>query len=735
MTEKSGKKNSIQKSIRYIIKRAKRGSKPHIALIAGFAVCIVLIFALFVGAVFGGGKNAASDGEDMSQNELDAEYNPRDEALDTDQLGVTVLQETADAGKDYIDETLFIGDSNTVRTMLYGYTTWDNVIAAVSMGVQHIDNLQLVYFKGYKNPMTVIEAVEVYQPKRIIITYGTNNLFMDTDEFIERYRKQLKKIYDAYPYSDIIVNAVPPLDKERENTLLTMQAVDKMNKAIAEMCKEEGYKFLNSSEALKDRKTGFAKKDYTIGDGVHLSMKGMEALMNYITTHAYITEDIRPKPLKKVPARDETPTGIITEDPIAVRGSRVTINFVSSDTELGKISGEIQQKVKRTLSTTEVIAEPVTENGGIFIGWSCDYEGLSSKSDEKIKFTVPKVDENVTEITVTANFAKASINIKKDSEIVNGISLNSGETAILNAAIVGNFQGDKTVEWESEDKTVATVDKNGVVKAVSGGTTKIYASICEGKIYAYTTVTVKQALESISISGDSGMKPGTTAQLKLVLNPEGANANADDAVWSSDNESVATVSQSGLVTAKGEGTVTITVKLDKHEAKHKITVTASKPLQSIQISGNTTLEIGEYTQLTVTFTPSDTTDSKSVKWSSSDTSVATVTEGKVTAEGAGTVKIKAVSGSCEAEITITVNAAPTPPPHTHEWTETARVEAGPGTDGSVTYSCTCGETKTEIIPALPVIEEPQPSWEPPADPTPAPPERQDPRPRRPDSVE
>lgn len=458
-----------------------------------------LIFVVSIG-VFAvkaiGGSNFGNT--DMSdETEVDKDYDKDREALDTDQLGNTILAETDDAGQEYLDETLFIGDSNTVRTMAYGFTTWDNVVAAVSMGVEHIQSLKMTYFKGYKNPVTVIDAVKIIQPKRIIITYGTNDLFWDTDEFIKVYKEALAAIHEAYPYADIIVNAVPPLDKQRENTRLTMQRVDEFNKAIAEMAKEEGYKFLNSSEALKDEKTGFAKTDYTIGDGVHLSKKGMEAYVNYIKTHAYITEDTRPKPLNKVPAREETPTGIISQDPIAVRGAKVKVTFTTSDSNLGKVNGEIEQKLKAGVTGSSVTAEAELSNGGIFTGWSCSYGGLSSTTDSTVKFTMPAVDESVSEIVVTANFKRAEVTIRNGDSHVGDISLKSGNTVSLSAHVTDEFAGDKTVTWHSDDKSVVTVDSNGNVTAVGRGSTKIHAIILNGAVSAYCTVNVASGVEAL----------------------------------------------------------------------------------------------------------------------------------------------------------------------------------------------------------------------------------------------
>lgn len=653
-------KNSFAKSLNYILRQAANGSKVHIAMIAGSVLTVILVVALVLMGIFGGEKPV--------ENEIDNRYDKNREALDVEQLGNTILARTEDAGQEYIDSTLFIGDSNTVRSMAYGHTTWDNVVAAISMGVQHITSLEMTYFEGYANPVTVPEAVKIIQPQRIIITYGTNNTVgYSVDNFISMYKEGLHAIHEAYPYADIIINAIPPIDKERENLTVTMQTIDKFNKALSEMAQEEGYKFLNSSEALKDEDTGFAKKDYTIGDGIHLSKLGMDALFEYIRTHAYITGDTRPKPLKEVPARKETPTGIITEDPLAVRGTKIRILFQSSDTSLGTVDGEIEQKIKRTITSQAVTAVPNVAEGGYFTGWSCSYEGLSSSDSTKVTFTVPQVEDSVTDIYITANFAKAGVTIKKDGRQTNSVTLENGKSVKLSADVTDKFTGDKTVTWQSDDSSIAKVSSDGTVTAVSGGTTQIYASILGGKIYASCTVTVTRKLEGLSLSGNTSLKVGDTSRLTLSVKPIGASVDKNNAVWKSSDESVAQVSRNGTVTAKKEGSAVITVSLEGFSAQITINVTQPKPLQGITISGPTQVTEGTNIQLSVTYNPSDTTDDRTAKWSSDNTAVATVVDGTVIGVAPGTATITCTVGSHTATVTITVikdesAVVPTPSP-------------------------------------------------------------------------
>lgn len=715
-------KNSFSKSLKYVFSQAKAGSMLHIGIIT--AVLLALMLPIGLTACNGGGD---VENGGYVENEADQTYDKDREALDVEQLGVTVLKETEDAGQEYIDNTLFIGDSNTVRTQVYGHTTWDNVVAAVSMGVQHIPKLEMTYFKGMENPVTVPRAVKIIQPQRIIITYGTNNtLGFTVEDFIKMYREGIQAIEKQWPYADIIINAIPPIDRERENLAITMQTIDKMNKALAEMAKEDGYKFLNSAEALKDEETGFAKKDYTISDGVHLSKKGMDALFEYFRTHAYITEDRRPQPLKPVPERKETPTGIITEDPIAVRGTKIKVVFKSNDESLGTVSGEEEQKLKRTQTSSGVGPKPNVENGGVFTGWSCSYEGLSSTVEDNITYTVPKVGEEVSEITVYCNFEKAKVTVKADGAQTSAISLDSGKSKQLSADITKGFKGDKKITWTSENTAVATVDENGKVTAVSGGKTQIVASILNNKIYAVCEVTVKQNVESISISGEKNFEKGQSAQLTLTVNPNGAQYDKAQVKWSSDNADVAAVDSNGKVTAKKEGSATITATLGGFTATHTVKVTRPKPLTGISLTGPTELKEGEKIQLTVVYTPQDTTDSKTATWSSSNTAVATVSEGAVIGNSAGSAEITCTVGGFTAKITVTVKAevsaeptptlAPTPTP-------TVKPTAEPTTEPTAqptaqpTAEPTAEPTPTPVPTATP---EPTPTPTPEPQPTEAP---------------
>lgn len=243
---------------------------------------------------------------------------------------------------------------------------------------------------------------------------------------------------------------------------------------------------------------------------------------------------------------------------------------------------------------------------------------------------------------------------------VTGISLNKNETTIargateqLTATVVPEGTG-STVAWSSGNEEVATVDQNGLVTAVGKGTANITATA--GGQSASCKVTVNAPLQGIQITGEqSTIKKGQTTQLSVIYEPEDTTDDAT-VTWSSDNEDVATVDQTGLVKAVADGTANIKAKVGTLEATYAITVQEVK-LNSIAIKDATTIHRGGTETLEVTYDPENTTDDKTVVWESSDPTVANVDgSGTVTAVGIGSAKITAKVGNHTDVCVVTVDA-------------------------------------------------------------------------------
>ena len=264
-------------------------------LLVTVAISFVLVGGLDLFASAEAESNAASDSESLV---TESGYDKDQNIIDKDAYSSTILEKSDDAGQSYVDETLFLGDSNTARMYrMFDYCSYDNAIGSVGMSARSLESFACVQLKGYSGYKTMPEAVALMQPRRVILTFGTNDLSPTNtaDNFIESYQAGIEAIAEAYPSVDIIINAIPPLGQKHSNESLTQQQVDEFNKALVEMCQKKGWKFLNSAEVLKDSATGYAKSGYVeSSDGIHLTRDAMEALFKYVRTHSYITEDDRP---------------------------------------------------------------------------------------------------------------------------------------------------------------------------------------------------------------------------------------------------------------------------------------------------------------------------------------------------------------------------------------------------------------------------------------------------------
>lgn len=235
------------------------------------------------------------------------------------------------------------------------------------------------------------------------------------------------------------------------------------------------------------------------------------------------------------------------------------------------------------------------------------------------------------------------------------VTLGVGETATLKATIEPEEATNKNVTWSSSDDTTVTVE-DGVVTGKKVGTATITAETSNGlkataevivKEIAVTKVTLSETTATMTIGGE----------LELTATIEPKNATDQRLTWSSSDTGVATVDSNGKVTAKAAGTATITATAASGiTAACEITVSD----EVIEVTAVTldktkaTIKVGKSLQLTATIEPTGATNA-SLKWTSSDTGIAIVTDGRVQgiAPGEATITAKTANGKT-ATCTITV---------------------------------------------------------------------------------
>ena len=385
------------------------------------ALMLVLAAALALSAAGCGGTassaapaadSGAAGSHTVKQTEAaqpQATTNPEAGFLDVSAYKGTVLEETADAGESYIEETLFVGDSNTVRYYLYGAVPLSSDIGCSGMATGSITGFPCVQFYGYNNLVTMPKAIGIIQPRRVIFGFGSNNLTGDLETAVENYRSAVNTCLDEYPYFTVIISAVPALDINRSSKSLKQTEVDELNEMLADMCKEEGWYFLNSAETLKDPDSGWAKTGYTISDGLHLSEEGVNAYLTYVRTHADPSEDQRPSQPKKVPGHTETPVNLLPkteesgseEEDGESTGGSVKVQYSLQGN--GTLQGETTQTVKKGDACSEVWV--YAAEGWHLDHWEINLDGQSYSEQECLRLSIPEECKQ-SSITATAYLAE-----------------------------------------------------------------------------------------------------------------------------------------------------------------------------------------------------------------------------------------------------------------------------------------------------------------------------------------
>ena len=273
--------------------------------------------------------------------------------------------------------------------------------------------------------------------------------------------------------------------------------------------------------------------------------------------------------------------------------------------------------------------------------WTSSNTDVATISSEGI---VTAKGAGTTIITATTNngkTAKCTITVEQP---VTAIALSDattslwvGKTKTLTATVTPTTSSNTAVNWSSSDNNVATVSSKGVITAKSKGTCTITCTAADGYGAKSTCeVTVKQQVTEIALSETTAsLWVRETNTIKATATP--TTANNTNVSWSSSNKNVATVSSKGVITAKGEGTCTITcTAADGYGTKSTCEVTVKQQVTEIVLSETTaSLWVGDTKTITATALPT-TANNTSVEWTSSDDKVASVSsEGVITANGEG----------------------------------------------------------------------------------------------------
>lgn len=217
----------------------------------------------------------------------------------------------------------------------------------------------------------------------------------------------------------------------------------------------------------------------------------------------------------------------------------------------------------------------------------------------------------------------------------------------------GLAKGDYVKSWTSSKKSVATVDKNGKITATSKEGTAVITVTLASKKTAKVTVTVKmiRTTKLTKVPKTLSLTTGKKYTLKPVVTPSNSQ---EKVTYKSSNTKIATVSSTGVITAKKVGKVTITVQSGKQKATVTLTVKKAPALKAIKnVPTKKTITKGKTYTLKPQLYPSGAI--AKITYTTSNKSIATVdSKGKITAKKKGTAVITVKAGKFTAKCKVTV---------------------------------------------------------------------------------
>ena len=492
-----------------------------------------------------------------------------------DNASTALLTETADAGTDYLNDTLFLGDSNTVRLYNNGLISLQQFCAKEGIGTQVALSEGIVTFKKDSNHYTIPQAVAMMKPRRVVMTFGTNDTGMEVSDFIAHYTALIQAIQQSYPYTDIIVNTVPPVPADHSNYPHMDQAkIDDFNMALLDMCEQMGVRFLNSAEALKGS-DGYGIADYYTSGDIHLKSAGLKAVLNYLRTHALQTEDRRPD-TNNIPTRtmeyvSNPSSAVAAPSSEAVSSSESQAESASSSESSSSESTSENKKFEAhyrvdkngggTLSVgndtgnssvTYTVTDPdksitvtaVPAEGHVFVKWS---DGLTSKTRTDTDFK--------QNLDVTAVFGTASVHITSEGKGAVGSSYT------FKAALSGKYAKTENLRWYANGQEVTqAAGKSSITVVVdssmANASYKIHAVVTynDCKVSSNTlTITIGSGVtsESGSTSSSSSSHAGSSGSTSSSSS-SASSGSSSHSTSSSSSASSSTSSSSSKAESESE---------------------------------------------------------------------------------------------------------------------------------------------------------------------------------------
>ena len=197
-----------------------------------------------------------------------------------------VVLEQGTAPDGYLDGTIFVGDSRTRGYSVYKQVKSMNVYA--KDGLTHIQALNKEFIDlGTGKKLTIVEAIELRKPTRIVVSFGINGIdYIGQERFFQKFSLLVEQLQAASPNSDLIIQAILPVSSSREGNHpeISNKLINSYNQKLQDLAEEKGVYYLAADQALKNS-SGALDSRYNGGDGLHFNKKAYQALVDYYVSH------------------------------------------------------------------------------------------------------------------------------------------------------------------------------------------------------------------------------------------------------------------------------------------------------------------------------------------------------------------------------------------------------------------------------------------------------------------
>ena len=374
----------------------------------------------------------------------------------------------------------------------------------------------------------------------------------------------------------------------------------------------------------------------------------------------------------------------------------IPVSSVALDTASLKMSIGETKALAATISPQNATNTRITWKSSDESVATVDSNGnITALRDVSAIITVTTLDGGFTaECAVTVDLEVSKVTLNTTS-----LDLFAGQTYQLTATVLPENAENKALTWTSNKPDIVSVDENGNVTAHKNGIAMITATSVSGRKTSTCVITVRIPASSVTLNHNS-LTLGVGDSLTLTATVLPSNASSTKVTWRSTNPSAVTVTSGGVISAVGTGSATIVATAEAGGVYAECSVNVPYiPVTAVTLPSSLSLDVGDAFVVTPVISPANPSFG-AISWSSSDPSVVSVSNGRLTAHKTGSAVIRATADGVTGSCTVTVSAVGLT--LTNAGTRTAVLASATGSvkDGVNTFYWQANSAKRITLPSV-----------------------------------